>query len=134
MAWAVVAGALLLAFENGANDNMKGVATLYGSGALGYRAALRLATISTAFGALASTFLAGALVKAFSAKGLVPDAALTPEYLTAVALGASVTVLLATTRSATAYYLSASQTGAIQGARALFGPRRMGLSDEFALG
>jgi PiT family inorganic phosphate transporter len=63
MAWAVVAGALLLAFVNGANDNMKGVATLYGPGALGYRAALRLATISTAFGALASTFLADALLE-----------------------------------------------------------------------
>ncbi len=96
MEWVVVAGALLLAFVNGANDNMKGVATLYGSGALGYRAALGLATVSTALGALASTFLAGALVKAFSAKGLVPDAVLTPEYLVAVALGASATVLLAT--------------------------------------
>lgn len=96
MEWAVAVGALLLAFVNGANDNMKGAATLYGSGALGYRGALGLATVSTAFGALASTFLAGALVNAFSAKGLVPDAALTPEYLAAVALGASATVLLAT--------------------------------------
>ncbi len=34
MAWLVLVGALLLAFVNGANDNMKGVATLYGSGAL----------------------------------------------------------------------------------------------------
>ena len=30
----LLAGALLLAFTNGANDNVKGVATLYGSGAL----------------------------------------------------------------------------------------------------
>lgn len=96
MEWLVAGGALLLAFVNGANDNMKGAATLYGSGALGYRAALGLATVSTAFGALASTALAGALAKAFSAKGLVPDAALTTEYLAAVALGASGTVLLAT--------------------------------------
>ncbi len=36
----VCLGALLLAFVNGANDNMKGVATLYGSGALSYRRAL----------------------------------------------------------------------------------------------
>ncbi len=96
MEWLVLAGALLLAFVNGANDNMKGVATLYGSGALGYRPALALATLSTALGALASTALAAGLVKAFSAKGLVPDALLTPEYLAAVALAAAGTVLLAT--------------------------------------
>lgn len=96
MEWLVLAGALLLAFVNGANDNMKGVATLYGSGALGYRPALALATLSTALGSLASLALAAGLVKAFSAKGLVPDALLTPEYLAAVALAAAGTVLLAT--------------------------------------
>lgn len=96
MEWLVAFGALLLAFVNGANDNMKGVATLYGSGALGYRASLRLATLSTAAGSLASLLLAGSLAKAFSAKGLVPAAFLTPEYLAAVALGASATVLVAT--------------------------------------
>ncbi len=96
MEWLVAFGAMFLAFVNGANDNMKGVATLYGSGALGYRACLLLATVSTAAGSLASLLLAGALAKAFSAKGLVPDAFLTPEYLAAVALGASATVLVAT--------------------------------------
>lgn len=96
MEWLVAAGALLLAFVNGANDNMKGVATLYGSGALGYRSALGLATVSTGLGSLASSALAAGLVKAFSAKGLVPDAALSPEYLAAVALAAAATVLLAT--------------------------------------
>ncbi|MBW2272747.1 MAG: inorganic phosphate transporter [Deltaproteobacteria bacterium] len=75
---------------------MKGVATLYGSGVLSYRGALALATGSTALGSLASVFLATALVKAFSAKGLVPDALLTPELLCAVGLGAGLTVLLAT--------------------------------------
>jgi PiT family inorganic phosphate transporter len=94
--WLVLAGTLLLAFVNGANDNMKGVATLYGSGALGYRPALALATLSTVLGSLASLALAVGLVKAFSAKGLVPDALLTPEYLAAVALAAAATVLLAT--------------------------------------
>jgi PiT family inorganic phosphate transporter len=87
---------LLLAFVNGANDNMKGAATLYGSGALGYRPALALATLSTALGSLASLALAAGLVKSFSAKGLVPDALLTPAYLAAVALAAGGTVLLAT--------------------------------------
>ena len=92
----LIVAALLLAFVNGANDNMKGVATLYGSGTLSYRSALVLATGSTALGSLASVFLATALVKAFSAKGLVPTEALTPELLCAVALGAALTVLLAT--------------------------------------
>ncbi len=31
---------LFLAYANGANDNFKGVATMYGSGTLGYRTAL----------------------------------------------------------------------------------------------
>ncbi len=91
-----LAAALLLAFANGANDNAKGVATLYGSGALSYPRALGLATASTALGSLASLALAGALVKAFSAKGLVPDAALTPSFLAAVGLAACATVLSAT--------------------------------------
>ena len=46
----LVAAALLVAFVNGANDNMKGVATLYGSGALAYRPALTLGTFATAAG------------------------------------------------------------------------------------
>ena len=96
MAELVLLSALLLAFANGANDNMKGVATLYGSGALSYRKALWMATGSTALGSLASIFLAAALVKAFSAKGLVPEAALTPAYLAAVGMAAALAVLIAT--------------------------------------
>jgi PiT family inorganic phosphate transporter len=87
---------LLLAFVNGANDNFKGVATLYGSGALSYRAALALAAGSTAAGSIASVFLASGLAKAFSAKGLVPDALLTPSFLGAVGIAAASTVLAAT--------------------------------------
>lgn len=93
--WVFVA-AVVLAFVNGANDNMKGVATLYGSGALSYRAALGLATASTASGSLVSVALGSALVRAFSGKGLVPDALLSAELLTAVGLAAALTVLLAT--------------------------------------
>jgi phosphate/sulfate permease len=76
MEWIVPAAALLPAFANGANDDMKGAATLYGSGVVGYRTALGLATVSTGCGSLASTALAGALVQAFSARVLVPDAVL----------------------------------------------------------
>jgi len=92
----VVAAALFVAFVNGANDTMKGVATLYGSGVLGYRRALALATISTLLGSLASITLASGLVAAFSAKGLVPEHLLTPSFLAAAAIAAGLTVLLAT--------------------------------------
>ena len=91
------AATLFLAFSNGANDNFKGVATLYGSNAASYRAALILATAATFAGCLASVFLAETLLKAFSGKGLVPDAvAGSPAFLVAVALGAASTVMLAT--------------------------------------
>jgi PiT family inorganic phosphate transporter len=87
---------LLLAFANGANDNSKGVATLYGCGGIGYRRALWLGTLSVAAGSLLSVFVAGELVRAFSAKGLVPDGLLDVRFLTAVAAGAAATVLIAT--------------------------------------
>lgn len=88
---------LFVAYANGANDNFKGVATLYGSNTASYKAAITLATIATLAGAIASVFLAEALVKAFSGKGLVPDViAASPQFLLAVALGAGATVILAT--------------------------------------
>ncbi len=92
----LLSATLLLAFVNGANDNFKGVATLYGSGVLPYRMALLLAASSTVAGSLASVVLASGLAKAFSAKGLVPDVMLTPTFLAAAAIGAALTVLLAT--------------------------------------
>lgn len=100
VAAALVAAALFVAYANGANDNFKGVATLYGSGLLGYRGALAWATVTTAAGSLCSVFLAEKLVKAFSGKGLVPDAvAADPGFLTAVAIGAAVTVYSVSSRS-----------------------------------
>ena len=44
----LVATALALAFANGANDNFKAVATLYGSKTTGYVGARRLAKIGRA--------------------------------------------------------------------------------------
>jgi PiT family inorganic phosphate transporter len=86
-----------MAYANGANDNFKGVATLYGSGTVGYRVALTWGTLTTFAGSLGSVFLSDKLVKAFSAKGLLPDGVATaPEFLAAVALGAALTVFLAT--------------------------------------
>ena len=92
----VFAIAMLLAFVNGANDNIKATATLYGAGVLTRWRAITLATFATGVGSLASIAIATTLVRAFSGKGLIPDAALTPALLAAVGAGAALTVLLAT--------------------------------------
>jgi inorganic phosphate transporter, PiT family len=86
-----------LAYANGANDNFKGVATLFGSGTTDYRRALAWATFTTLLGSLTAVLLAGELLKSFSGRGLVADALVNdPRYVAAVALGAGLTVLLAT--------------------------------------
>lgn len=86
-----------LAYSNGANDNFKGVASLFGCRAASYRTAVTWATVTTFAGSIASIFLAQALLKKFSGKGLVPDSFVGSEtFLLAVALGAAVTVILAT--------------------------------------
>ena len=86
-----------LAWSNGANDNFKGVATLYGSGTTGYRAAITWGTVWTLLGSICSIFLAQALLKSFSGKGLVPAELVgSVPFLFAVAVGAGATVLLAT--------------------------------------
>ncbi len=93
----ILIAVILLAYANGANDNFKGTATLWGSGTLTYEKALRLATLATVAGALVSVFFATALIKNFSGKGLIPDTlAQSPIFLLSVALGAGLTVLLAT--------------------------------------
>ena len=86
-----------LAYSNGANDNFKGVASLFGSRTCGYRAAISWATVTTFAGSVTALFLAQALLKKFSGKGLVPDALVaSPHFVLAVALGAGATVILAT--------------------------------------
>lgn len=88
---------LFVAYSNGANDNFKGVATLYGSNTTTFNVALWVGTVATLAGCISSVFLAEALVKAFSGKGLVPDTvSASPEFLLAVAAGAASTVMLAT--------------------------------------
>jgi inorganic phosphate transporter, PiT family len=87
----------LLAYANGANDNFKGVASLFGSRTCGYRAALAWATATTFAGSVTAMFLAQALLRRFSGKALVPDALVaSPHFVLAVALGAGATVILAT--------------------------------------
>ncbi len=88
-----------LAYANGANDNFKGVATLFGSGTTSYRQAIGWATITTFAGSVCSIFLAEKLLKNFTGKGLVPiEITASPEFLAAVALGAGLTVLLTALR------------------------------------
>lgn len=88
---------LLLTYSNGANDNFKGVATLWGSGTLQYKPALILATLTTFAGSVCSYFFAAELIKNFSGKGLVPDDIIkSVDFVLSVALAAGATVLLAT--------------------------------------
>jgi PiT family inorganic phosphate transporter len=94
--WFLAVAAIAVTFANGANDNFKGVATLFGSGTASYRRALLWATATTAAGSLTALILAASLVSRFSGKGLVPDALTAdPTFLTAVGAGAAATVLLA---------------------------------------
>ena len=88
---------LMLSYANGANDNFKGVATLFGSGTTDYRRALLWGTATTFLGSVAAFLLAGRLLKNFSGSGLIDDRLVaSPSYVSAVALGAGLTVLLAT--------------------------------------
>lgn len=93
----IVLSGVFLAYANGANDNFKGVATLYGSGTTGYKQALGWATFTTAIGSLVAVVLAKKLIVAFSGKGLVPDEVLAlRSFPLAVGLAAAATVMLAT--------------------------------------
>ena len=75
-----------LAYSNGANDNFKGVATLYGSQTTSYTTAIRWGTACTFLGSVCSLFFAYALLHSFSGKGLVPtDLVGSEAFLLAVA-------------------------------------------------
>jgi inorganic phosphate transporter, PiT family len=89
--------AILLCYSNGANHNFKGFATLWGSGATDFDTAKLFATIATVAGAITALYIANDLVASFSGRGLVPnELAGTTSFVFAVALGAGLTVLLAT--------------------------------------
>ena len=97
MAFLLLLAVGFLACSNGANDNFKGVASLYGSNTARYHTALVWATVTTAAGCVAAVFFAQELLKKFSGKGLVPDnLTAEPAFLLAVAVGAGATVILAT--------------------------------------
>lgn len=93
----IIGAMLFIAYANGANDNFKGVATLFGSGTADYRQALGWATITTLAGSITAVFLAARLISIFQGTGLLPPSLAQSEpFLTAVILGAAVTVFLAT--------------------------------------
>ncbi|OAI04359.1 inorganic phosphate transporter [Methylomonas methanica] len=103
-----------LAYANGANDNFKGVASLFGSGTANFRQALTWATLTTLAGSLTALLLAQTLLVKFSGKGLAPDELIhTLPFMIAVAGGAGMTVILATR-----YGFPISTTHALLGAMA----------------
>lgn len=109
------AATLWIAYANGANDNFKGVATLYGSGTTDYRQALTWATFTTLLGSMSACFLAQKLIRTFSGKGLVPDSLVTePAFLLAVILGAGLTVYFSSQQGipiSTTHSLTGALTG-----------------------
>jgi PiT family inorganic phosphate transporter len=126
---ALLFATVFLAYSNGANDNFKGVATLFGSDVTDYRRALWWATITTFAGSVCSIFLADALIVTFSGNGLVPDfVAGSPDFLTAVALGAGCTVILATLSG-----LPISTTHALIGALVGAGVMAVGAEVDFSI-
>lgn len=101
-----------LAWANGANDNFKGVATLFGSGVADYRRALNWGTAATLAGSVAAIGLTAHLVAAFSGKLFVSAETLAlPGFPLAVCAGCASTVLLATR-----FGLPISTTHALAGA------------------
>ena len=86
-----------LAFANGANDNFKGVATLWGGGDLSYRQAWFVANGATLLGACVAVYLGGEVAKTFSGKGVIGEEILQSyTFAMAFAAGAAATVFLAT--------------------------------------
>ncbi len=86
-----------LAYANGANDNFKGVASLFGSGTTTFRQALIWATLTTLAGSLTALFLAQTLLIKFSGKDLAPEELIhSLPFMIAVSGGAGMTVILAT--------------------------------------
>lgn len=113
---------LFLAYANGANDNFKGVATLFGSFTTDYRRALGWATFTTLLGSAAAMVLAGGLIATFSGRGLVPDHVIAiKSFSVSVGLAAATTVMLAT-RFGFPVSTTHALTGALMGAAVVISP------------
>ncbi len=122
MSLVIIVSILFLAFANGANDNFKGVATLFGSATTTFNRALLWATVTTLLGSLAALILAQELLSTFSGKGLVPDSVIAdPIFAAAVGFGAAATVFLAT-RLGFPISTTHALTGALVGAGLAISP------------
>lgn len=120
---------LFLAYANGANDNFKGVATLFGSRTTSYQTAILWASVTTFAGGITSVFWFQNFVERFSAQGIFEDAiANRPEIHLAVAITTGLTVLIA---SVMGFPISTTHTitGALLGA----GLVAIGLKVNFAI-
>ncbi len=121
----LVAAVGLLSFANGANDNFKGVATLWGAGRTSYKRALAWATVFTFLGSLAAVWLGSGLAAKFNGSNLVDREIFTQlPFLAAVALAAAGTVLLASRLG-----LPISSTHALTGALVGAGVMAAGLAN-----
>jgi inorganic phosphate transporter, PiT family len=124
----LVGAALALAYANGANDNFKATATLYGSRSLDYGAARGLATAAQVSGSLASVILATGLLRTFSGKGLVPNEIVgDPAFLVCVGSAAALTVWIAT-RVGLPISTTHALVGGLAGAGILFAPSELSWS------
>jgi inorganic phosphate transporter, PiT family len=123
MALVLVLLTLGLAFANGANDVSKGIATLVGSGATRYRAAVTWGSLWTVAGGLTAAFLSQGLVATFSGKGLLLKPPGGSAFLLSVACGAVGWLLFANATG-----LPVSTTHALTGALCGAGITAAGLS------
>ncbi len=88
---------LFLIYVNGANDNFKGVATLYGSRIWNYKKALVWSSITTLIGSVSSLYFAKNLYELFTFPFLYTDEYVNLiEYILPIILGSAFTVLVAT--------------------------------------
>src|SRR5713101_1819953 len=112
----LILSVVLLSFANGANDNFKGVATLWGSGLTTYQRAIAWGNGFTFLGSLAAIWLGSALAVNFTGAKLIDSSIATQlPFLIAVVLGAGGTVLLAA-RLGLPISTTHSITGALVGA------------------
>lgn len=92
-----LAAIFFLSYFNGANDNFKGVATLYGGGILNYWQSLTWASIATAVGCLIAFLWVEGLAKTFTGKGIIgPELIDFPFFPLAIACAVIGTLFLAT--------------------------------------
>lgn len=97
MTIALIIAVIWLAYANGANDNFKGVATLYGCGASSFERARLWATVATLAGSMVAVALAASLAMRFSGYGLVPPDHAGSSFLpVSVGAAAAATILIAT--------------------------------------